>query len=224
MYLANEAYDSEDGGTGHGQSQPQVITLRGHPNLVTLYQAFETPSSTILLLEYIAGINLHDFVFESIRLSEGVARGLFRQLVSAVSFCHARGVVHRDLKMSGGWLVKLVDFGLGSSFDPQEYRHTAVGSPGYFAPEIALGAEYVGPEVDVWSCGVVLFEMTTGMHPFSAKDLPTLKEIVVRGRFAVPHHVSPELRRTFARLMNTDASRRKNLHVLDVDAWTNVGY
>ncbi|KAI9223035.1 hypothetical protein BC828DRAFT_437178 [Blastocladiella britannica] len=330
----------------------EPATLRGHPNLVTLHQAFETPSSTILLLEYIAGINLHDFVFESIRLSEGVARGLFRQLVSATSFCHARGVVHRDLKMgnvmlilaqpptpvyspppqasssmtlsggsshhlpsdnmqqqqqqpphsprrgsepavqynggagsssangrspatprhwprrleltrsyrlkfrsaivaspvgedqyemvrdpcsgrswmeqeiaeSGGWLVKLVDFGLGSSFDPQEYRHTAVGSPGYFSPEIALGAEYVGPEVDVWSLGVVLFEMTTGMHPFSAKDLPTLKEIVVRGRFAVPPHVSPDLRRTFHRMMVTDPRRRRNLHVLDHDAWTNAGY
>ncbi|KAJ3371925.1 Map microtubule affinity-regulating kinase [Allomyces arbusculus] len=318
-----------------------VHALQGHPNLVTLHRTFETVTSTILLLEYIPGINLHDFVFESIRLAEPVARGLFRQLVSAVSFCHARGVVHRDIKMgnamlilcqppkspaaretgiaypagssnpnvaarspatpkhwprrleltrsyrlkfrsnivaepagadahavatdprttcpststtalhhqhqaggmfapaptvagrpwmaqeiaeSGGWLVKLVDFGLGTGYDPDGYRHTAVGSPGYFSPEIARGAEYVGPEVDAWSLGVVLFEMTTGMHPFSAKDLATLKEIVIRGRYAVPPHVSPGLRRTLARLMNVDPRARKSLHMLDEDAWINAHY
>ncbi|KAJ3358113.1 Map microtubule affinity-regulating kinase [Allomyces javanicus] len=312
---------------------------QGHPNLVTLHRTFETVTSTILLLEYIPGINLHDFVFESIRLAEPVARGLFRQLVSAVSFCHARGVVHRDIKMgnamlilcqppkppaardtgiaypagssnpnvaarspatpkhwprrleltrsyrlkfrsnivaepagadahavatdprttcpatsttsalhqatgmfapapnvagrpwmaqeiteSGGWLVKLVDFGLGTGYDPDGYRHTAVGSPGYFSPEIARGAEYVGPEVDAWSLGVVLFEMTTGMHPFSAKDLATLKEIVIRGRYAVPPHVSPGLRLTLARLMNVDPRARKSLHMLDEDGWINAQY
>ncbi|KNE61997.1 CAMK/CAMKL protein kinase [Allomyces macrogynus ATCC 38327] len=316
-----------------------VHALQGHPNLVTLHRTFETVTSTILLLEYIPGINLHDFVFESIRLAEPVARGLFRQLVSAVSFCHARGVVHRDIKMgnamlilcqppkppvaretgiayppassnpnvpaqspatpkhwprrleltrsnrlkfrsnivaepagadahavatdprttcpatsshqdrntgggmfapaptvagrpwmaqeiaeSGGWLVKLVDFGLGTGYDPDGYRHTAVGSPGYFSPEIARGAEYVGPEVDAWSLGVVLFEMTTGMHPFSAKDLATLKEIVIRGRYAVPPHVSPGLRWTLARLMNVDPRARKSLHMLDEDAWINAQY
>ncbi|KNE62995.1 CAMK/CAMKL protein kinase [Allomyces macrogynus ATCC 38327] len=314
-----------------------VHALQSHPNLVTLHRTFETVTSTILLLEYIPGINLHDFVFESIRLAEPVARGLFRQLVSAVSFCHARGVVHRDIKMgnamlilcqppkppaaretgiaypagsanpnvavrspatpkhwprrleltrsyrlkfrsnivaepagadahavatdprttcpatstaafhqtsmfasaptiagrpwmaqeineSGGWLVKLVDFGLGTGYDPDGYRHTAVGSPGYFSPEIARGAEYVGPEVDAWSLGVVLFEMTTGMHPFSAKDLATLKEIVIRGRYAVPPHVSPGLRRTLARLMNVDPRARKSLHMLDEDAWINAQY
>ncbi|KAI9187897.1 hypothetical protein H9P43_002288 [Blastocladiella emersonii ATCC 22665] len=319
-----------------GTSSSSQTTLSGHPNIVDMFQTFETPSVTIMVLQLLSGVNLHDFVFESIRLSESVARGMFRQLASAVSFCHARGVVHRDLKMGnvmlilaqpppppndlvlpsspmsdvtpaplgpasprrgsepavvqmspariasgrspatprhwprrleltrsyrlkfrsaivadplgedrypvprdpctgrpwmqqeidecGGWLVKLVDFGLGSAFDPQEYRHTAVGSPGYFSPEVAQGVSYVGPEVDVWSLGVVLFEMTTGMHPFSAKDLPTLKEIVIRGRFAIPHHVSPDLRRTYTRLMNVDPARRRNLHVLDVDRWTNDGY
>jgi serine/threonine protein kinase len=69
-------------------------TLQPHPNLVTLYQTYETPVSTILLLEYLPGINLHDFVFESIRLTESMARGMFRQLVSATSFCHSRGIVY----------------------------------------------------------------------------------------------------------------------------------
>jgi serine/threonine protein kinase len=132
--------------------------------------------------------------------------------------------MQQELADSGGWLVKLVDFGLGTGYDPDGFRHTAVGSPGYFSPEIAQGATYVGPEVDVWSMGVVLYEMTTGMHPFSAKELAQLKEVVIRGEYAIPHHISQSLRNTFRKLLSKAKEERRSLHILDRDEWINNQY
>ncbi|OAD66846.1 hypothetical protein PHYBLDRAFT_6352, partial [Phycomyces blakesleeanus NRRL 1555(-)] len=142
-----------------------------HESVVRLYETFETCDTLYLVMEYVPGCNLDEHLQKSGgSISEDEARLIFRQMVVAVSHCHSRWVVHRDLKtpnvlVAPDGIVKLADFGLGNRFGLQRLR-TICGSMLYYSPEIISGQKYYGPEVDCWCLGIALFRMTAGFEPF----------------------------------------------------------
>ncbi|KAG2181461.1 hypothetical protein INT44_008274, partial [Umbelopsis vinacea] len=205
-----------------------LMELLSHENVVKLYETFETAESLFLVLEFIPGVNLDEHLQRSGgSLSEPEARAIFRQMVTAVSYCHSRWVVHRDLKTPNVLLrpdgvVKLADFGLGNRFGLQRLK-TICGSMLYYSPEIISGQKYTGPEVDCWCLGISLFRMTAGFEPFShAHTVGELKKDVLNGNFPMPSQLSPDLQVTIRKCLNIDRRHRMSIkQALKGDPWLN---
>jgi serine/threonine protein kinase len=137
----------------------------------------------ILVMEYISGIDLFDRIIESKRLDEDTARKLYRQLFSAIMYCHDNMIVHRDLKPENLLLdennnLKIIDFGFVRTYskDPFSTLKTFCGSMYYCAPEMINGTPYPGPASDIWSLGVILYVITNGYLPFRENNLEDLYE------------------------------------------------
>ncbi|RUO96914.1 kinase-like domain-containing protein [Jimgerdemannia flammicorona] len=199
-----------------------------HENVVKLEEVVDTPNSLFLVLEYVPGCNLDEYLQKrGGSLSEEEARDIFRQMVTAISYCHSRWICHRDLKtpnilIGPGGVVKVADFGLGNRFGLQRLR-TICGSMLYYSPEIISGQKYRGPEVDCWCLGVALFRMTAGYEPFChASTVGELKIDVCTGNYRIPDKLSLELQSTIKKCLSLDRKRRMNLKsVLGGDPWLN---
>ena len=131
----------------------EVDSLRtvNHPNIVKLLEVIDTEETLFIVMEYVSGGDLKTYLEAKGRMTEGEARGLFCQLVSALQHCHQRGVVHRDLKLGNLLLdannnIKISDFGLSNQWHPGNELDTFCGSPAFMAPELFLGMPYTGPE------------------------------------------------------------------------------
>nr|CAI5866492.1 unnamed protein product [Callosobruchus analis] len=128
-------------------------------------------------------------------MTEDQSRIKFWQILSAVEYCHNRNIVHRDLKAENLLLdsnnnIKIADFGFSNYYTPGGQLSTWCGSPPYAAPEVFEGKKYVGPEIDIWSLGVVLYVLVCGALPFDGCSLQALRDRVLSGRFRIPYFMS----------------------------------
>ena len=151
-----------------------LLTLPNWPS----YEVISTPTDIIIVLEY-AGGELFNYIVANGRMAEPEARRFFQQLISGIEYSHHLKIVHRDLKPENVLLdddlnVKIADFGLSNEIKDGDFLKTSCGSPNYAAPEVIRGGLYTGPEIDVWSCGVILYVMLCGRLPFEDDDVQTL--------------------------------------------------
>lgn len=154
----------------------------------------ETKSMLYLVTEYASNGEMFNYLSHG-PLSEKEARKKFAQILSAVEYCHARHVVHRDLKAENLLLdqnlnIKIADFGFGNYYTPGSPLNTWCGSPPYAAPEVFEGKLYHGPQLDIWSLGVVLYVLICRALPFDGATLPALRDRVLEGRFRIPFFMS----------------------------------
>uniref|UniRef100_A0AC11BFU3 Uncharacterized protein n=1 Tax=Ovis aries TaxID=9940 RepID=A0AC11BFU3_SHEEP len=199
-----------------------------HPNIVKLLEVIDTEETLFIVMEYVSGGDLQTYLEAKGRMTEGEARGLFCQLVSALQHCHQRGVVHRDLKLGNLLLdtnnnIKISDFGLSNQWHPGNELDTFCGSPAFMAPELFLGMPYTGPEVDVWSLGVVLYTMVTGSLPFGGQDFWELRQCVLRGKYHVPKYLSTNITDLLERMLTLKTTDRGTLDDVGQHAWVNMG-
>lgn len=157
----------------------EILKMIRHPNIIQLFEIIETPKQLFLIMEYVSGGELFDYIVKKQKLTEQEACKYFQQIICGVEYLHELGIVHRDLKPENLLLdyqnnLKLVDFGLSNTYKPGETLKTACGSPCYAAPEMIEGKNYYGSRVDIWSCGVILFAMVAGYLPFEDKDTSKL--------------------------------------------------
>lgn len=115
-----------------------------HPNIVKLFQVIETEKTLYLVMEYASGGEVFDYLVLHGRMKEKEARAKFRQIVSAVQYCHQKKIIHRDLKAENLLLdsemnIKIADFGFSNEFTPGNKLDTFCGSPPYAAPELFQG-------------------------------------------------------------------------------------
>jgi len=155
---------------------PRLCT---HPHIIRLYEVIDTPSDIFLVNEYVSGGELFDYIVSKGRLSADEARNFFHQIVSGVEYIHFQKIVHRDLKpenllLDANLNLKIADFGLSNIMRDGDFLRTSCGSPNYAAPEVISGHLYAGPEVDVWSCGVILYALLCGSLPFDDESIPNL--------------------------------------------------
>lgn len=165
-----------------------------------------------------------DFIVTHGRLKERDARRFFRQVVAAIDYCHALRVIHRDLKaenllLDGQFHVKVIDFGLSNRWAPGELLQTFCGSPTYTAPELIRRQRYEGPEIDVWSLGVLLYVLVCGSLPFDGNSFQELFGKIVHGDYFVPDHVSMECRDLIGRMLVVDPSQRATLDQVRTHRW-----
>ncbi|KAF0700705.1 Aste57867_8759 [Aphanomyces stellatus] len=184
-----------------------------HPHIIRLYEVIDTPTDIFMVLEYVAGGELFDYIVSKGRLSPDEARHFFHQIVSGVEYCHFHRVVHRDLKPENLLLdadnnVKIADFGLSNMMKDGDFLRTSCGSPNYAAPEVISGNLYAGPEVDVWSCGVILYALLCGALPFDDESIPNLFKKIRGGMYSLPSHLSEDARDLIPRMLVVDPMKR----------------
>lgn len=191
----------------------QIMAMLKHPHICRLYEVIETPTEIFLVLEYVSGGELFDFIVTRGKLHEEEARRLFQQIMSALAYCHFHGVVHRDLKpenllLSAEGTVKVADFGLANIMVDGEFLRTSCGSPNYAAPEVIAGNMYAGPEVDCWSAGVILYALLCGTLPFDDDQIQRLFKKIKMGQYTIPSHVSDAARNLIESMLCVDPTKR----------------
>jgi tRNA A-37 threonylcarbamoyl transferase component Bud32 len=210
-------------------SEINILARISHPHIIRLYEVIEKPDKIYIVLEYIPNKELFDFIVARGRLREAEARALFQQLVSAVDYCHRHGIAHRDLKpenilMDTNNNIKLADFGYSHIMTDGKFLSTSCGSPNYAAPELLSADMYGGPEVDVWSAGVILYTMLCAKLPFDDPhdNMRNLFRLIRRGRYAEPTHVSDAAKDVLSRMLVVEPMKRATMSEIRSHPWFNV--
>ncbi|XP_061364960.1 CBL-interacting serine/threonine-protein kinase 11-like isoform X2 [Gastrolobium bilobum] len=216
---------------GHVKREISIMSRLHHPYIVRLHEVLATKTKIFFVMDFVRGGELFEKISKG-RFSEDLSRRYFHQLVSAIGYCHSRGVFHRDLKPENLLLdengdLKVSDFGLSAVRDqirPDGLLHTLCGTPAYVAPEILAKKGYDGAKVDVWSCGVVLFVLAAGYLPFNDPNLMGMYRKIYKGEFRCPRWMSPELRRFLKRLLDTNPETRMTVDGITRDPWFRKDY
>jgi 5'-AMP-activated protein kinase, catalytic alpha subunit len=182
-------------------------------------------------MEYMKGGELFDKVEKSGRLTEEAAHKYFQQLISAVDYCHSRGVFHRDLKPENLLLddndnLKVSDFGLSALSESRRQDgllHTTCGTPAYVAPEVISRTGYDGAKSDIWSCGVVLFVLASGYLPFQGPNLMEMYRKIQHGDFRCPGWFSHKLKKLMYKILDPNPSTRISIQKIKESTWFQKG-
>ncbi|XP_016354569.1 MAP/microtubule affinity-regulating kinase 3-like isoform X1 [Sinocyclocheilus anshuiensis] len=204
-----------------------IMKNLNHPNIVKLFEVIETEKTLFLVMEYASGGEVFDYLVAHGRMKEKEARAKFRQIVSAVQYCHQKRIVHRDLKAENLLLdadmnIKIADFGFSNEFMVGNKLDTFCGSPPYAAPELFQGKKYDGPEVDVWSLGVILYTLVSGSLPFDGQNLKELRERVLRGKYRIPFYMSTDCENLLKRFLVLNPTKRGTLEQIMKERWINA--
>ncbi|EFJ16445.1 hypothetical protein SELMODRAFT_234034 [Selaginella moellendorffii] len=205
----------------------KILRLFMHPHIIRLYEVVETSTDIFVVMEFVKSGELFDYIVENGRLQEDEARCFFQQIISGVEYCHRNMVVHRDLKPENLLLgskcsVKIADFGLSNIMRDGHFLKTSCGSPNYAAPEVISGKLYAGPEVDVWSCGVILYALLCGSLPFDDENIPNLFKKIKGGIYTLPSHLSSGAKDLIPRMLLVDPMKRMTVAEIREHPWFQV--
>ena len=206
------------------QREINILHLCTHPHIIRLYEVIDTPTDIFLVNEYVSGGELFDYIVSKGRLSADEARNFFHQIISGVEYCHFQKIVHRDLKPENLLLdandnIKIADFGLSNLMRDGDFLRTSCGSPNYAAPEVISGHLYAGPEVDVWSCGVILYALLCGSLPFDDESIPNLFKKIKSGMYSLPTHLSQLAKNLIPRMLEVDPMKRITIPEIRLHPW-----
>ena len=175
-----------------------ILEKLNHPNIVRLYEAFETQNQVILAMEFVPGMSLHGLLKSKVnrRLPEAEAKRILGQVTSAIKYCHSKCITHRDIKLENILLdeknnIKLIDFGFSTCIPNERKIKIFCGTPSYMAPEIVGKKEYSGPPADIWAMGVLLYAMLCGTFPFRGTNDKELYSRIMKGSFHIFDHLTP---------------------------------
>lgn len=205
-----------------------IMKLIEHPHVLGLYDVYENKKYLYLVLEHVSGGELFDYLVKKGRLSPKEARRFFKQILSALDFCHSHSICHRDLKPENLLLdeklnIRVADFGMASLQVDDAMLETSCGSPHYACPEVIRGEKYDGRRADIWSCGVILYALLVGALPFDDDNLRHLLEKVKRGTFHIPHFVPPDVQNLLRRMVEVDPEKRITLKDIYLHPWVSTG-
>ncbi|VDP02436.1 unnamed protein product [Soboliphyme baturini] len=193
----------------------EILKFVEHPHIIKLYEVIEFEGRIYLVTEYAGGGELYEHMLKHVRFSEKEARRYFRQIVSAVLYCHYNGIVHRDVKPENLLFdknnkIKIIDFGF-STFCSGSPLSTFCGTPPYAAPELFQGKHYDGLKVDVWSLGVLLYVLVFGGFPFPANSFLHFKHAVLSGHVPFPSGISSACTDLIRQMLTADFHNRISL-------------
>uniref|UniRef100_A0A3B4A5L0 non-specific serine/threonine protein kinase n=1 Tax=Periophthalmus magnuspinnatus TaxID=409849 RepID=A0A3B4A5L0_9GOBI len=205
----------------------RIMKTLNHPNIVQLFEVIETEKTLYLVMEYASGGEVFDYLVAHGRMKEKEARAKFRQVSQSLYSRHSRvGLLLQaeNLLLDADANIKIADFGFSNEFSVGSKLDTFCGSPPYAAPELFQGKKYDGPEVDIWSLGVILYTLVSGSLPFDGQNLKELRERVLRGKYRVPFYMSTDCEVILRRFLVLNPTKRCSLEQIMRDKWINVGY
>jgi PAS domain S-box-containing protein len=194
------------------------LTKLNNPYIIKLIGWEENSTHFNLIIEYVSGGELTSLILKKNGLTEFETQLMFKQLLSAIKCCHQNQIIHRDIKLQNILLdtqnnIKLIDFGLSNFMEDDALRGTFCGTPAYASPEILTGVQYRGPEVDIWSLGIVLYSMLTAHFPFT-----TVADII-KGNFKPPEKISPECLDLLVQMLQVKKEQRATLDQVMRHPW-----
>lgn len=215
----------------HRESSDKEIAIMkflAHENIVKLIDVINKPDEgyTFIVVEFISGGELFDYIVAQEYVKEKEARKFFRQIVSAVEYCHGNLIVHRDLKPENLLLddkgnIKISDFGLSNVIEPGQLMDSFCGSPLYAAPEILMAEKYVGPPVDIWSMGVILYALLVGSLPWEGESQAEISYNSVHAIYSEPENLSPSVRDLIRKMLTPNPKERATIEDVRSHPWTN---
>uniref|UniRef100_A0A2K5NN91 non-specific serine/threonine protein kinase n=1 Tax=Cercocebus atys TaxID=9531 RepID=A0A2K5NN91_CERAT len=198
---------------------------------VKLFEVIETEKTLYLIMEYASGGEVFDYLVAHGRMKEKEARAKFRQMDRLlnkvqVSFdlLSLMFTFAENLLLDADMNIKIADFGFSNEFTVGSKLDTFCGSPPYAAPELFQGKKYDGPEVDVWSLGVILYTLVSGSLPFDGQNLKELRERVLRGKYRIPFYMSTDCENLLKRFLVLNPIKRGTLEQIMKDRWINAGH
>ncbi|KAI0219198.1 Serine/threonine-protein kinase [Massospora cicadina] len=206
-----------------------ILFLLHHPFVVKMEDFMVTPHHYYLMFEYVEGGQLLDYIIAHGKLNERTARKFSRQILSALDYCHRNSIVHRDLKIeniliSNAGSIKIIDFGLSNLYSSKSHLSTFCGSLYFAAPELLSARAYTGPEVDIWSFGVVLYVLMCGEVPFDDKSMTIIHHKIKKGVVKYPSWLSPDCRHLLSRILVTNPAERATMVEILQHPWINKGF
>lgn len=209
--------------------EASISLLLHHPYICGMRDFLVHQNHYYMVFEYIDGGQMLDYIIAHGRLRERAARKFARQIGSALDYCHHNNIVHRDLKIeniliSNSGNIKIIDFGLSNLFSPHRHLSTFCGSLYFAAPELLNAKLYTGPEVDIWSFGIVLYVLVCGKVPFDDQSMPALHAKIKRGLAEYPAWLSGDCKSLLQRMLNTNPQERATLAEVLSHPWMTKGF
>ncbi|KAG0236912.1 serine/threonine-protein kinase KIN2 [Mortierella sp. GBA43] len=209
--------------------EASIMMVLHHPYIVSLYDVVVQPHHYYMVLEHVDGGQMLDYIISHGKLKEKHARKFARQIASALDYCHRNSIVHRDLKIeniliSKSGNIKIIDFGLSNLYSSRSHLSTFCGSLYFAAPELLNAKVYTGPEVDIWSFGIVLYVLVCGKVPFDDQSMPALHAKIKRGFVEYPTWLSNDCRHLLSRMLVTVPSQRATMAEVLAHPWMNKSY
>jgi len=209
--------------------EASISLLLHHPYICGMRDFLVHQNHYYMVFEYIDGGQMLDYIIAHGRLRERAARKFARQIASALDYCHHNNIVHRDLKIeniliSNNGNIKIIDFGLSNLYSPHRHLSTFCGSLYFAAPELLNAKLYTGPEVDIWSFGIVLYVLVCGKVPFDDQSMPALHAKIKRGLAEYPAWLSNDCKALLQRMLNTNPQERATLQEVLNHPWMTKGY
>ena len=206
----------------------EILRSISHPNISQMFETYSTIHNFYLMMEYVDGGDLFDYISDNCFLPEQKACFFFRQLISVMEYLSELGISHRDIKPENILLdkdhenIKVIDFGLSNYCLEHELLHSSCGSPCYASPEMLSGNPYSGITTDLWSAGIVLYSMLVGALPFDDQELHKLYEQIKLGKFYIPSTLSLEAIDLLKRILQVDPKKRITIQELKEHKWFNI--
>ena len=204
-------------------------------NIVKIFETYETKNHICIVMEYICAGDLLTYIKKRSKLTELVAKFIFKQIILAIKYIHDNNIIHRDIKLDNILLdldnnIKICDFGVSRKINKGDIMFEQCGTPAYIAPEILLNKGYEGFGVDIWSAGVVLYAMLSGTVPFKGNNLKELHNLIINGKYKEIKGISKDAEDLLKNLLEVDPNERIQIEeilnhpwIIDVDFnyWKN---
>ena len=199
-------------------------TLSKSNNVVKIFETYETKKHYCIVMEYICAGDLLSYIKKRGKLTEQVAKFIFKQIVLSLQYIHSHNIVHRDIKLDNILIdldnnIKICDFGVSKIIKKGESMLEQCGTPAYIAPEILLNQGYEGFGVDIWSAGVVLYAMLGGTVPFKGNNINELHDLIIKGEYKPLKEISPEATHLIRSILEVDPKKRISTKDILVHPW-----
>lgn len=224
LKLLNKEFLKNETSKEKVMQEVRILKRFRHPNVVKLYETFESNKHIVVVMELCAGGDLLNYVRKRRRLKESYAKYIFKQIIEGIAHIHTKGVLHRDIKLDnilldGKGIIKIGDFGVSRIITNINDKMTEqCGTPAYIAPEILRDQGYYGFSCDLWSAGVVLYAMLYGTVPFKANNMNDLHKLIMKAKYTLKDDITEEARDLLKNLLERDP--RKRFAVTDIMAHT----
>ncbi|KAJ6250240.1 serine/threonine-protein kinase gin4-related [Anaeramoeba flamelloides] len=206
-----------------------ILKLLKHPNLMRLYDVYETSKYLYLIMEYVSGGELFDLLVSKGSLSHQKTLRIFQQIIYGLSYLHERLICHRDLKpenllLDSNHCIKIVDFGMAQIMKNNSLLKTSCGSPHYASPEVISGLEYDGKKADVWCCGIILFALLSGRLPFDSKNIKRLLLKIKKGEYRMSSKFTNLEKNLIKKMLIVDPKKRISIDEIKKHPWFTSNY
>ncbi|KAK8863641.1 hypothetical protein M9Y10_011329 [Tritrichomonas musculus] len=210
------------------QREINAMAFFHHKNIISLKDILSDDYNFYLVMDYCQGLDLKQYIAKNAPdgIEEKTSSIIFRQIVSAVSYCHTLGVAHRDLKPENILIttfpnIKISDFGLCGYINENQLMRTFCGSPCYSAPECLNRIEYDGMHADTWSLGVILYTMVTGTQPWPINNSSVMIKNIIKGKYTVPKNISQSCKSLIHGMLNINPKERLTINQILDHPWIN---